>query len=102
MHGKPWKSGHAAIVVLLALLAAGPGVADWKIYVAPDLGISGAMTDTDGAVSAPPGFPLSGEDDDGSPLLALAVGLEVPMDELFPREWLMGARLWKRQISGRR
>ena len=77
----------------VTLLAAGIVSADWKLYVAPGLGISGAIVDTDGQSSVAPVTRLSGSDDDASPLLALAVGLEVPMDELVPREWLLDVRL---------
>ncbi len=77
----------------VCLLAAGPGVAEWKLYVAPGLGISAAVVDTDGSASAAPTVTLSGADDDSSPLLDLAFGLEVPMDELVPREWLLDVRL---------
>jgi hypothetical protein len=72
---------------------AAPSGADWKVYVAPGLGISAANVDTDGQSSVAPVTQLSGSDNDSSPLLDLAVGLEVPMDELVPREWLLDVRL---------
>jgi hypothetical protein len=77
------------VVAATLLLVAGFASADWKVYVAPGLGISAADVDTDGQSSVTPVTPLSGSDDDASPLLDLAVGLEVPMDELVPREWLL-------------
>lgn len=82
----------AAGIVLLALLVAGPGRADWSVYIAPGLGISRAIVDSDGAEQTTP-IRFRGDDNDSSPALALAVGLEVPMDELVPREWLLDVRL---------
>lgn len=84
----------AAALGLLSLLAtAGDAVADWQLYVEPGLGISAATVDTDGQASVAPVTQLSGMDNDASPLLSLATGLEVPMDELVPREWLLDVRL---------
>jgi len=80
-------------VLLVGLLAAGQSAADWNVYVAPGLGISGASIETDGRTNTPPIVLLGGSDDDSSPLLDFAVGLEVPMDELVPREWLLDVRL---------
>jgi hypothetical protein len=84
-----------AITVSMAAIILVPGAvsADWKIYIAPGMGISTASVDTDGQASQLPTVDLSGIDDDSSPLIGLAVGLEVPMDELFPREWLLDVRL---------
>jgi len=73
-------------------LAAGFVSADWNVYVAPGLGISSADVDTNGEETSVPVF-LNGSDDDSSPLLDFAVGLEVPMDEIVPREWLLDVRL---------
>ena len=83
-------------ILLAQLVFAGQSVADWSVYVAPGLGISDAAVETDGQTG--PGLPvtptqLNGSDQDASPLLSLAVGLEVPMDELVPREWLLNVRL---------
>lgn len=81
---------------LISSLIAGAAVADWQVYVAPGLGISGAIVDTDGKVDEGNlllDSILSGDDSDSSPLLDLAVGLEVPIDELVPREWLFDVRL---------
>lgn len=68
--------------------------ADVDFYVAPQFGISSIISEIDGVV---PGalVPLtfSGEDDDASPLLGGAIGLEMPMDEMLPREWLADIRL---------
>jgi hypothetical protein len=81
-------------ILTVLLLASSHSSADWKIYVAPGLGISTANVDTDGQLGDPPTVVrLSGSDNDSSPLLDLAVGLEVPMDELVPREWLLDVRL---------
>jgi opacity protein-like surface antigen len=79
-------------ILLAVVLVAGPSAADWNVYVAPGLGISGATVDTDGEVSDLPVL-FGGSDEDSSPLLDFAVGLEVPMDELVPREWLLDVRL---------
>lgn len=83
----------ASLTLVVQLMAAGQSVADWKVYVAPGLGISAASVDTDGQASVAPTTTLGGSDDDSSPLLSFAVGLEVPMDELVPREWLLDIRL---------
>lgn len=79
-------------ILAIAVLASSQGAADWNIYVAPGLGISNAIVDTDGQEASVP-IVLSGSDEDASPLLDFAVGLEVPMDELVPREWLLDIRL---------
>ena len=81
------------MVWLVALLIAAPSAADWTIYVSGGLGISGALLDTDGVVRGTPDVALDNNDDDSSPLVDGAVGLEIPMDELLPREWLMDIRL---------
>jgi hypothetical protein len=75
------------------VLIAGKSVAEWKVYVAPGLGISGASVEADGQAGNAPTIFLAGSDDDSAPLIAFAVGLEVPMDELVPREWLLEIRL---------
>jgi opacity protein-like surface antigen len=80
-------------MLLATWLAAGPSAADWNLYVAPGIGISGAMVDTDGQASQAPVTKFGGSDDDSSPLISGAVGLDVPMDELLPREWLGDTRL---------
>ena len=67
--------------------------ADVDLYAAPQFGISNLIADTDGnAVGGNPNG-LQGDDTDSAPLLGLSVGLEVPMNELVPREWLADARL---------
>jgi hypothetical protein len=76
----------------LTMLITVEAVADWRVYLSGGLGISGAMADTDGQQSVGL-IPLSGEDSDSSPLVDGAVGLEIPMDELLPREWLLDVRL---------
>ncbi len=83
-------------IALSTLFMASPTRADWKIYVAPGLGISRAIVDTDGRDRDPnvvPPIRFGGSGDDSSPVLAFAVGLEIPMDELVPREWLLDVRL---------
>jgi len=85
--------GIGLVAMAVTLLAADMASADWKVYVAPGLGISAASVDTDGQFSQQPASRMSGSDDDSSPLLDLAVGIEIPMDELVPREWLLDVRL---------
>ncbi len=80
-------------VIVVALLASSSTSADGKVYVAPGLGISGATVESDGQFSLTPVSTSSGSDADSSPLIALAVGLQIPMDELVPREWLLDVRL---------
>jgi hypothetical protein len=78
------------VVFVVALLVAFEGAADWKVYVAADLGISGSTVDTDGAVTSGIRVRFAGSDTDASPLISGAVGIEIPMDELLPREWIVG------------
>lgn len=68
--------------------------ADVDFYLTPEFGISGMISDVDGEAANVTG-PLifSGDDTDASPLLGLAVGLEMPLDEMLPREWLADIRL---------
>jgi hypothetical protein len=76
------------------LFGAGQAIADWNVYVAPGLSISRATVDTDGQSSIPPAVTrMTGSDNDSSPVLDLAIGVEIPMDELVPREWLLDVRL---------
>ena len=90
--GIRFGSGIAALVFAL-LFAASQSAADWKVYVQGGLGISGAEVETDGQAGSAPVTRLIGMDTDSSPLLDAAVGLEVPMDELVPRELLLKVRL---------
>jgi hypothetical protein len=85
-------SGIAALVGSLCL-GASDSAAEWKVYVQGGLGISGAEIDTSGQAGSAPVTKLLGKDQDSSPLLDAAVGLEVPMDELVPRELLLKMRL---------
>lgn len=85
-------SGVAALVGTL-VLAAGEGAAEWKVYVQGGIGLSGAEVDTDGQAGNAPVTRLIGKDHDSSPLLDAAAGIEVPMDELVPREFLLKVRL---------
>lgn len=85
-------SGIAALVGSL-VLAAGEGAAEWKVYVQGGIGLSGAEVDTDGQAGNAPVTRLIGKDHDSSPLLDFASGIEVPMDELVPREFLLKVRL---------
>lgn len=86
--------GRIGIFFFAVLFAAAPSAADWRVYVAGDLGISGAEVDTDGAAGAlATPVPFSGSDNDASPLIAGAIGMEIPMDEIVPREWLGDIRM---------
>jgi hypothetical protein len=85
-------SGIAAIVGSL-FFGAGESAADWKVYVQGGIGLSGADVDTDGQAVDAVVVKLGGQDSDSTPLLDAAVGLEVPMDELVPREALLKVRL---------
>ncbi len=80
------------LVILFLLVGPATAVADWEVYVAGGLGISLAEGNAVGQQSAPAVF-LGGEDTDGSPMLDGIVGLEIPMDELVPREMLLDVRL---------
>lgn len=80
------------LVLLLVFGGATTAAADWEVYVAGGLGISVAEGNAVGQQSAPPVL-LGGEDSDGSPMLDGIVGLEVPMDELVPRDLLLDVRL---------
>ncbi len=84
------RVGILAWIACLAL--ASPSAADWNLYTSAGLGISTAVVDTDGVVPGVP-TPLFGKDDDSSPLLDAAFGLQVPMDEIVPRDWLPDLRL---------
>ena len=71
-----------------------PSTADVDFYIAPQFGISALIADTDGsATNGATTVFFSGDDDDAAPLLGGAVGLEMPMNEIFPREWLGDTRL---------
>lgn len=78
----------------ISLLFAGAAHADWKAYVAADFGISASTVDTDGRFdSGTDVFELKGMDDDSSPLIGGAIGVEIPMSEILPREWVADVRL---------
>ncbi len=82
--------GITALVGSL-FLGVSESAAEWRLYVQGGLGISGAEVETDG--KAGDFNSLLGSDSDSSPLLDAAFGLEVPMDELVPRELLLKVRL---------
>ncbi len=84
--------GITALVGSL-FLGVSESAAEWRLYVQGGLGISGMEVDTDGQAGDNPVTELLGEDSDSSPLLDAAFGLEVPMDELVPREFLLKVRL---------
>lgn len=66
--------------------------ADWEVYIAGGLGISLAEGNAVGQQSVGPTI-LGGEDTDSSPMVDGVVGLEIPMDEIVPREMLLDVRL---------
>jgi len=90
--GIRFGSGIAALFAGL-FLGAAESAAEWKLYVQGGLGLSGADVDTDGQAGVAPATNLLGKDSDSSPLLDAAFGMEVPMDELVPREFLLKVRL---------
>ena len=77
----------ASLGASLVLFAAGAANADWDLYVSAGIGISSAMIDLDGQQSGSAAI-IGGTDSDQSPLIDGAFGLRIPMDEIFPREWL--------------
>lgn len=91
--GSRWMGMGLGAMVILCLVSNRVS-ADWKVFVEPGTGISGAIVDTDGrATGVMPEVKLFGSDEDSTPFLSLAVGVEVPMDELLPREWMLDVRL---------
>lgn len=78
----------AVALVALATLTASPAQATWSLYVSGDIGYSIGVGHVSGTADLliPP-VDLSGSDDDVSPLLGGAFGVEVPMDEITP--WRM-------------
>lgn len=85
--------GSSLVLGTMVLLVAVESAADWKVYLSGGVGISEATADTDGRATAAPQVSLSGQDSDSSPLVDGAIGIEIPMDELVPREWLLDVRL---------
>jgi len=87
------KHFWAAALLALAILAfPGASAADWEVYVSGGLGISTATGNAVGQQSLTPNV-FGGSESDSSPMVDGAVGLEVPMDELVPRELLVDVRL---------
>lgn len=75
------------------LLFASESAADWQLYFTGGIGISGSDIESTGSVASVPVSRISGMDNDSSPLLSGALGIQIPMDELVPREWLPEMRL---------
>lgn len=83
----------AALALVGGGLAGGAAHADWRLYVGADSGISAMDADTDGNYPTGGINNFRGKDLDSSPLVGGAFGVEIPMDEILPREWLMDVRL---------
>lgn len=83
--------GVAAVIILL--FAAGESAAEWKLYLQGGTGLSIAEVETDGQAGSTPVTSITGMDLDTAPLLDGAFGVEIPMDELVPREFLLKIRL---------
>lgn len=84
-----------ALVAASLVLVAGRSTAEWKLYAQGGIGLSGIEIDTHGLADTTPDVPINGRDHDTSPLLDATFGIEVPMDELVPREFLLKVRLPK-------
>lgn len=93
MKGQVRVGSGMAVVFGMLLMGATESAAEWKLYVQGGIGLSGAEVETDGQVSDGVVTEVLGQDSDASPLLDAAFGLEVPMDEMVPREWLLKVRL---------
>ena len=82
------------VLATIALLwAAEPASAEWRVYTSADLGYSASKGQAGGQVQSGQLFTLGGSDTGVSPLLGLAFGLAVPMDEIAPIELPRGWRL---------
>lgn len=88
-----WTASWILIVVLSVSGIVESADADVDLYAAPQFGISGLDVDTDGQAAGAAIDAYSGGDTDGSPLIGLSVGVEIPMNEIVPREWLEDVRL---------
>jgi len=84
---------EAAVLGLLLLTVSTTARADVDLYLAPQIGISWILGETQGEVSGAATFGFKGEDIDESPLVGAALGVEIPMNELVPREWVPNLRL---------
>lgn len=84
-------SGIVALAGVL-FIGAGESAADWKLYVQGGTGISTGIVENTGSVGAV-ATDVDGDDVDASPMLDGSFGLEVPMNELVPRELLLKVRL---------
>ena len=83
----------ATLVALVGIGFAGSASADVDFYFMPQIGISGLDAKTTGEVAVGAVGAYSGNDSDASPLIGGSVGLEMPMNEIVPREWLEDIRL---------
>ncbi len=84
-----------SIITLLALLACVVGGASSRagdLYVTGNLGLSGANGESSGSTLF---FPNTGSDSDSSPVYGGAMGIAVPINELFPTGWDDRLRRWR-------
>lgn len=88
-----FRAFKTAALVLLASTISTRANAEVDLYFAPQIGISAIVAETDGQAAGAATFGFKGEDADESPLVGVAVGLEIPMNEIVPREWLTDIRL---------
>jgi len=91
---KPFRSFGAALVAVVFVVGiAASARADVDLYIAPQFGISALEAEAQGFAIIGNPVPLRGQDHDASPLIGGAIGLQLPMNEIVPREWLEDIRL---------
>lgn len=79
------RTGLLGPLIALGLLVAAPAQATWQLYVSGEFGYSIANSKVSGeAEVADPPEKFSGKDNDVSPLVGGAFGVEIPMHELTP------------------
>lgn len=78
--------GRVLAVLLFSITCTSQALADWRIYVSGDVGYSIGKGDVSGSNTFTP-FSLTGDDDDVSPLMGAALGVEIPMYDIVP--WRM-------------
>jgi hypothetical protein len=82
-------------LLLLHMWVAAPAAATWQFYGSGDFGYSVDVGEVSGETEIVPPDPvdIGGKDHDVSPIVAGAVGIQVPMDELTPYRDAWGIRL---------